>query len=414
MMKRALIVTVGTGTRPEVNIVRPLVKSIRDSRPDFLALLVTEDSRSHGQEILAQLNWPPEAQITVSLRDFDDFQAVFREVNQLFRRLRELGFSPAEVQVDFTSGTKAMSSGAVSAGIFQQCESLKYISGVRRHGVVVDGTEKFLTVSPAAVYAQHDLKLARELLLLLRFATAKEILAGVNPVLLDPGEQEEREQLRLVARAYRAWDIFNHQEARSQFSRISWDKLGDSPYRPSSEALELLERITGEDERVKSEALLLDLYNNAHRRGQEGKFDDAVARLYRVAELFAQQLPRVRFGIDSGEVDLKKVPPSLHGRLEKHRDDADGKIKIGLHLDYLLLAELGQPVGRAFLENASLRSRLGERNQTILAHGLKPVSQSFFNKLREGVLSLVQLEIPDFAEQAAMVQFPWLPRYPVV
>jgi len=408
MLKRALIVTVGTGTRPEVNIVRPLVKTIKDSRPDFLVLVVTEASERFGEEIKTNLKWPEEAGFTVLLRDFDDFQAVFREVNQVFRRLAAMGYAPDEIQVDFTSGTKAMSSGAVSAGIFHQCQSLKYITGERRHGVVVDGTEKFLTVSPLAIYARHDLKLARELILRLRFRTAEEILRAVNAVLLDPEEQQERDQLRLVAQAYWAWDIFDHKEAGFRFSKIAWDSLGDSPYRPAEAALDLLSHLAGEDDRTRSQALILDLYNNACRRALEGKYDDAVARLYRVVELFAQQLLRFVFDLDSGDVDLTKVPVSLHDLLEKHRDPSDRKIKVGLHLDYLLLAELGHPVGHAFLDNAPLRGRLGERNQTILAHGLKSVSQSLFNKLKEGISSLFQKEIPDFEERAAAVQFPWL------
>jgi CRISPR-associated protein (TIGR02710 family) len=344
----------------------------------------------------------------VQLKEFDDFQAVFREVNHIFRRLKGLGFAPAEIQVDFTSGTKAMSSGAVSAGIFHQCQSLKYITGERRHGVVMDDTEKFLTVNPAAVYARHDLKLSRELIFRLRFATATEILTEVNAVLLDPEEQEERRQLRLVAQAYRAWDIFDHKEAAFRFSKIAWDLLGDSSYRPLPAGLEHLQRLVGEDDRARSDALLLDLYNNARRRGQEGKLDDAVARLYRAVELFAQQLLRFGFDIDSGDVDPGKTPAALHDLLEKHRDDTDQKIKVGLHLDYLLLAERGHPVGLAFLNNAPLRGRLGERNQTILAHGLKTVSQSLFNKLLEGVSRLFQVELPDLEEKAAAVQFPWL------
>ncbi|MBW1953416.1 MAG: TIGR02710 family CRISPR-associated protein [Deltaproteobacteria bacterium] len=409
MRRRALLVTVGTGTRPDVNIVRPLVKTIRDSRPDFLVLLVTEASLNHGQEILSQLNWPQDAQMTVLLKDFDDFQAVFREVNQVFRRLNELGFAPEEVQVDFTSGTKAMSSGAVSAGIFHQCESLKYITGERRHGVVVDNTEKFITVQPAAIYARHDLRLARELILRLRFATAEEILRDLNPNLLDAEEQELHRNLRRVTHAYRAWDMFHHTDCRSRFDKVSWEVLRGEPFRPSAAALTLLDRLAGREEQSRSEALLLDLYNNACRRGLEGKFDDAVARLYRAAELLAQQLlSGPPYHLNSSDLDLTRVPASLRDLLERSRDDTDGKIKIGLHLDYLLLAELGHPVGRAFMENKPLRNRLSERNQSILAHGLKPVTQSLFNRLKSDLVSLISTVIPDFESQAAQTQFPWL------
>ena len=54
-IKRALIVSVGTGTRPDVYIVKPLVKTIRDSRPDFLVLIVTNGSRIYGEAIAKEL-----------------------------------------------------------------------------------------------------------------------------------------------------------------------------------------------------------------------------------------------------------------------------------------------------------------------------------------------------------------------
>jgi len=44
-MKRALILTVGTGTRPDTNIVRPLVKTIRHSHPDFVAFVASSMSK---------------------------------------------------------------------------------------------------------------------------------------------------------------------------------------------------------------------------------------------------------------------------------------------------------------------------------------------------------------------------------
>jgi CRISPR-associated protein (TIGR02710 family) len=408
MIQRALIITVGTGTRPDVNIVRPLVKTIKDSRPDFLVLLATEASRGFGEEILAHLQWPAQNQMTVILKEFDDFQAVFREVNQVFRELREKGYTPEEIQLDFTSGTKAMSSGAVSAGIYHQCQSLKYITGERRHGVVVNGSEKFLTVNPSAIYARHDLQLAHELILRLRFVTAGEILASLNADLLDPQEQGLRQNLRLAAQGYRAWDIFNHKEAGFRLGKVSWEGFGVIQCKPAPAAFSLLDTLAGEENQARTHALLLDLYNNAWRRGQEGKYDDGVARLYRAAELFAQQVLHFGFGIDSGDVALDKTPVTLHERLEKNRDDLDGKIKIGLHLDYLLLEELGHPVGNAFMDNASLRGRLKERNQSILAHGHNPVSQSLFNKLCTDLLNLFHLALPDFEKQAAEVQFPWL------
>ena len=112
--------------------------------------------------------------------------------------------------------------------------------------------------------------------------------------------------------------------------------------------------------------------------------------------------------IDTGDVDLSLVPDAMQSLMEKHRSDMDGKIRIGMEMDYKLLSELGHPVGAYFLENKQLRGRLGERNGSILAHGLNPVSKSLYKKLLSSVSSLFQLEQPDFTDKAKAVQFPWI------
>ena len=109
-------------------------------------MIVTDGSRIYGKAIAKELSLDELSCLIVSLQDFDDFQAVFRSINRVFRKLDEMGFSPEEIQLDFTSGTKAMSSGAVLSAIYNQCASIKYITGQRKNGVVIDGTEKFLTV----------------------------------------------------------------------------------------------------------------------------------------------------------------------------------------------------------------------------------------------------------------------------
>ena len=188
--------------------------------------------------------------------------------------------------------------------------------------------------------------------------------------------------------------------------KIEWSLSILQPFKPSSEAMTLLKNPAAGDN--ENGFLLLDLFNNAVRRGKEGKYDDAVARFYRVTELFAQQLLAGEpYGVDTGDVDLSLVPNAMQNILEKHRSDIDGKIRIGMEMDYKLLSELGHPVGKYFLEDKQLRGRLGERNTSILAHGLNPVSKSLYSKLLSSVLSLFQLEQPDFADRSLAVQFPW-------
>lgn len=409
-IKRALIVTVGTGTRPDVYIVKPLVKTIKDSRPDFLVLVVTERSRTYGEAIIRELVLKDESYLLEELRDFDDFQAVFRDINRVFRRLTAMGYGCEQIQIDFTSGTKAMSSGAVLSAVYNECRSLKYITGQRKNGVVVDGSEKYLTVQPSGIFALHEIHLARELIIRLRFSTASEILGKLNFDLLDPHEKQWAENLELVVQAYRAWDNFDHHSALKKLKKVDWKLAALQRFRPAPAGEAMLLEVNKADKKKQDELLLLDLYNNSLRRGLEGKYDDAVARLYRATELLAQQiLAQPPFEIRTEDVDLSRVPASIRSRLEKNRDDTDGQVRIGLVLDYELLSELEHSVGRHFVENVHIKDRLRERNESILAHGTKPVSKSVYEKLRSSILELFRLEIPDFEEKAAGIQFPWLP-----
>ena len=96
-IKRALIVTVGTGTRPGVHIVKPLVKTIRDSRPDFLLLVVTEKSLLFGEDIVKELGLDKSSYVYEPLKDFDDFQSVFRRINHAFHKLNGFRLMPKPI-----------------------------------------------------------------------------------------------------------------------------------------------------------------------------------------------------------------------------------------------------------------------------------------------------------------------------
>ncbi|MFH1117081.1 MAG: TIGR02710 family CRISPR-associated CARF protein [Pseudomonadota bacterium] len=405
--KLALIVTVGTGTRAEVNIVRPLVKTIRNSRPNYLVLMVTEGSIVHGEAIVRELNLEESLFDMKVLSNFDDFQSVCGAVNEAFVDLEGLGFSPNEVQIDFTSGTKAMSAGAVCSGIYNQCRSIKYITGTRKQGIVVDGSERFLTVEPSEIYTMHDVKLAQQMMLRLRFATAEEILTGVNPAPMKDSDAGEVRNLRLVAQVYGEWDRFNHSEALKRIKKVTWEASLSRRFAPTPEGYGLLQQFASDDKASIQEATLLDVYNNALRRGLERKYDDAVARFYRAVELLAQQVLSREYQVDSSDVDLNRVPSAFRSRLEQN-SDSEGHIRIGLVLDYELLSAFGNPLGQHFLGSSKLQSRLLQRNSSILAHGLTPISESTYKHLHSDVLALFSVERTDFEALANRVQFSWL------
>ena len=137
--------------------------------------------------------------------------------------------------------------------------------------------------------------------------------------------------------------------------------------------------------------LLADIFLNAERRAEEGKFDDAVARLYRLTEMIAQARLAAH-GIDTSDVDITKVPGNLHAELEGHRNPRNKRIELPLFKSYEILSELGEEIGRAFLHDNHLRHYLASRNNSVLAHGTDPVTQKDYTELHRDCGRLLLLD----------------------
>jgi CRISPR-associated protein (TIGR02710 family) len=148
---------------------------------------------------------------------------------------------------------------------------------------------------------------------------------------------------------------------------------------------------------------MLDLLANAKRRKNEGRVDDAVARLYRAIEAVAQIALKDRHGFESTEkVPLASVPETL--RLEWAARAKGNVVALGLQDAYMLLASLNDPLGEKFRSAAlnGTKSPLVARNRSILAHGFDRVSANVFDKLWTTALSLADVE------EATLPSFPTL------
>ena len=407
-MKRALILTVGTGTRPDTNIVRPLVKTIRHSHPDFVAFVASSMSKKYAEDIARELALDEKRYEIHELSSPEDIESVFREMNALVRKIRLKGFDCQDMEVDFTSGTKAMTGGAVISAIFQACGSLKYITGNRKDGVVVDGTEKFLSITPESIFALQELQMAGRFILELRFEPALKIMESINLFLLESYQRSLLENLKNIAMAYKCWEAFDHRKFSGYYGEIVFSQ-------PEVEAFRVDEGIprrvlnifrTLEKEKI-SEDVLADIFNNARRRFDEGKYDDALSRLYRMTEMLAQwELSKSPFEINTSDVDIKKIPPEKTNYYDGLRDKGS-KIQLGSKKSYELLALLGVPIGNLYLKDNKLKALLNKRNFSILAHGLKPISREECHSLFACVESLVSASIGNFQTLTRELDFPW-------
>ena len=145
-----------------------------------------------------------------------------------------------------------------------------------------------------------------------------------------------------------------------------------------------------------------DLISNARRRAElESKHDDAVARLYRVMEAIAQFKLKSTYGIDSSNVNENVIPVDVREEVvSRYRDNKDNKIKLGLYVSYDLLKRLDDPLGKSFFGfyEKEIRGLLDIRNNSILAHGFRSVSQDTYEKLLDVILKFSGIKREDLPE----------------
>ena len=155
--------------------------------------------------------------------------------------------------------------------------------------------------------------------------------------------------------------------------------------------------------------MLASILNNARRREDENKFDDAVARLYRSLELIAQIRLSKEYGIDSSNVDIDVLRQNNVDEDYLSEINISDEIKFGLTADYELLAKLNDDLGDFYLKNKKqIRNILKFRNNSILAHGFDSCSKKEYDEFSGIVLNAADLLHKDMKKFIEETKFPIL------
>lgn len=70
----------------------------------------------------------------VLLEEPDNLEEIIEKINALFERIQSQNHESPFILLDFTSGTKVMSVGAVVSACIRGVENLTYVSGKREKG----------------------------------------------------------------------------------------------------------------------------------------------------------------------------------------------------------------------------------------------------------------------------------------
>lgn len=423
MSTTVLVCTVG-GSHP------PIVTSIRELAPAFVCFLCTDRDPGTGQpgsrlqvegggsiikahpsdpapslpNIPAQTGLAAE-RFEVRIVPADELDGVVESALQAFEELRAR-FPEARLVADYTGGTKTMTAGLAIAALERPDVELRLVTGTRADLLRVhDGTQ----AGAAAVAERIRLRrlMAPHLAAWAQFGYGTAA-AGLNRL---PAPREfvlrgEWQIARDLSLAFDAWDRFDHPAALARL------KL----YRPRIGAraglllkfLEILCLEAGDPRR--EPARLLDLWLNAQRRAAQGRYDDAVARAYRLLEWTAQWLLRGK-GVDTSDLRAEQLPPDM-----AITPSREGRLQAGLFNTWELVAHHLDGPAAAFArdERERLRNHVKARNGSILAHGYTPIDAATWEGFRDW---LEQAFLPLLRHSAAAaglrMEPPQLPVAPI-
>ncbi len=132
---------------------------------------------------------------------------------------------------------------------------------------------------------------------------------------------------------------------------------------------------------------VVDMVENARRRIlDQRRYDDGIARLYRAVEMWHQWRLMKKYSISTKGVRWKDIPEDSRAtfleasRLTELPDDLD--LSRARTLDRVL-------GGDAVEDDNVFRDLLQQRNNSILAHGLKPVGETPARRFLEYVDDMV-------------------------
>jgi CRISPR-associated protein (TIGR02710 family) len=413
-----LFMTVGIGSKlnskeeNSINLARKMYYTINKIHPNQVVFFASDESKEtikYIEELFEKDDdefIPEEDYQIVTINAIDDLNTCFEAYESKIWEFDYLSAKDYQIIMDYTSGTRTMSAAMASCGMFYS-KDLISVGGDRSTGEVSRGTEIINYQNIYKIYDKFALMRTRFNFNANRFIACIEILNYIVDLNI------HKESLLHLCKAYYSWDNMDFEEAYDNLRKVDSNQVEFADIKNDIKFnLKALGNIVNSKSvNLRNCYILASLINNSIRRSEEFKYDDAIARLYRSFELIAQ-IELTKYGLKSSDIDVsilreKNVSDEFIAELEKTREG--GKIRIALEKDFLLLNELGNDLGKYYIENNSkIRNLTRKRNHSILAHGLDSLSKKDFDEFLEIVLNLsytLDKDMKKFINQTRFAKF---------
>lgn len=231
----------------------------------------------------------------------------------------------------------------------------------------------------------------------------------INMISLMNFKNNEEKKLIAVINFYKDWDLFEYD------TMIKYDYHGlPDVFQPINEKhlenLRTLKKICSE---YKEYRLVIDLINNAKRRNEEGKYNEAIIQLYRALELATQIKLKKVYKIETDNVNLNRLEEL---KINKHFieylknfTNSYNNIHLSLKEQLYILKGLKDPMGKFYWNNQDLFTDIIEmRHSSLLVHGNTNITviqyqeyeylvKEFVSKLNKNIKKCIKnTEFPKF------------------
>ncbi len=352
-MTQVLIVTVGGS-------YEPILQSIESNAPDFVYFLCSNDiGKTKGSytqvnaegnifksSMSATKNDLPNIVTQAGLDDteyeiilidrIDDLRNCHGVATEAMKKARGKFNNPL-VSADYTGGTKTMTAGLVAAALDDEECRLSIMTGLRNDlKRVVSQTALSKQVPAGSLRLSRRIRMAEELIQRFDYSAAQGVLEEASRLCRDSERFQKMTEFVTICRAFDAWDRFNHDQAMVLLS-----SLPKQICVKQRAFLGVMQKKAGH-----GFELVEDLLLNVERRATQHRFDDAAARLYRAIEMTSQIWLQQKYGLDSSNIDVNKIPETAKTSFSC---ETEGPIKISLMQGWELLASIsGDVVGQQF------------------------------------------------------------------
>lgn len=410
LKERILVATVGFRELPVILTTLIL-------RPAKLYLLHSSESRGAAEKVRDD----PYVQ-AIGLHPTQD--VILREISLVdaptnYAMLQKIldENSRREMVVDISGGVKVMGTSLAAAAFWLRIPVV-YLLGDEVNGIIKPFSERLMSlINPFIYFGSAELRSLKDLFSVGEYDAALALTQNLRNTVGDVQTLGKFELLDEFIQLYRDWDSFKHSNfeeteirklatrlrvVTGKMNRFSAVFAQQTQIEANLKFLIKLEETWKSAERNNSELYrLVDIYVAAQRRAKAGKYDDAVARLYRCLEMGASICLVRDCGIDNVQNPNWAEFSKLTGSIEQLQVEFEKKARYPLRLD----AKLGLKDQMTLLQFTKNKAHkrisdiyqgmegghlMEKRNRSILAHGTVPVSKQEFEQFHQKTLLILQ------------------------